>query len=354
MSTTAAPIRNDLGSRWDHFRRDNPNVRIRNAAAALGVSEAELVAIDQADGVTRLTGDWGQFLMEVNSLGTVMALTRNDACVHEKTGSYSKVEIMALHKMGLVLDKEIDLRLFMDHWHYGFAVQTVSSKSPDGLRRSFQFFDRFGVAVHKIFLTQASTVSAYEALVDKYAHPDPPALTVATRKQSTPEESAGDFDKEAFLRGWSELRDTHDFFPLISKHRVSRLDALQAAEGAFSERVEPESVRQALQLAVSSETSIMVFVGSPGCIQIHTGPIYNLRATPPWYNVLDPTFNLHLNMEKISTAWVVRKPTDDGVVTALELYDSEGEQIAQFFGARKPGVPELPAWTAIVDRLRRL
>ena len=58
MSTTAAPIRNDLGSRWDHFRRDNPNVRIRNAAAALGVSEAELVAIDQADGVTRLTGDW--------------------------------------------------------------------------------------------------------------------------------------------------------------------------------------------------------------------------------------------------------------------------------------------------------
>lgn len=41
----------------------------------------------------------------------------------------------------------------------------------------------------------------------------------------------------------------------------------------------------------------------------------------------------------------------DGVVTALELFDARGETIAMLFGARKPGEPERPAW---LDLMRRL
>ena len=97
----------------------------------------------------------------------------------------------------------------------------------------------------------------------------------------------------------------------------------------------------------------MVFVGSPGCLQIHTGPVKKLKEHGPWYNVLDPGFNLHLNEAQIDAAWVVRKPTADGVVTSLELFDADGGIIAQFFGKRKPGLPELEAWRAIVDALAR-
>jgi putative hemin transport protein len=47
----------------------------------------------------------------------------------------------------------------------------------------------------------------------------------------------------------------------------------------------------------------------------------------------------------------VRKPTADGLVSALELFDAQGETIAMFFGERKPGRPELRAWRALVDSL---
>jgi putative hemin transport protein len=47
----------------------------------------------------------------------------------------------------------------------------------------------------------------------------------------------------------------------------------------------------------------------------------------------------------------VRKPTRDGVVTALELYDSEGEQIALLVGKRKPGQKESEAWRSLVESL---
>ena len=95
----------------------------------------------------------------------------------------------------------------------------------------------------------------------------------------------------------------------------------------------------------------MVFVGNQGCIEIHSGPIHSLKPMGPWLNVLDPGFNLHLREAAIDTAWVVRKPGEDGVVTSLELFDAAGEAIATLFGKRKPGQVEDPAWRALVGGL---
>ncbi|RMH61358.1 MAG: hemin-degrading factor [Bacteroidetes bacterium] len=346
--------RPDLKERWHAYRRAHPTTRIRNAAADLGVSEADLLAADEGDGVTRLDGGWGALLQELDALGEVMALTRNDACVHEKTGVYRNVKLFESHRMGLVLDEQIDLRLFLERWRFGFAVETPWEGGQDGLRRSLQFFDAHGTAVHKVFLTRRSDVAAYDRLVAKYRYAgSEPLPPVEPRPVPEPETPDAAVDRAALLQDWAELRDTHDFFPMLKAHGVSRPQALRLAEGTFTERVEPASARQALEHAAATETPIMVFVGNPGCIQIHTGPVRRLKATPPWFNVLDPGFQLHLNEEGIASAWVVRKPTRDGTVTALELFDAGGDVIAQFFGKRKPGLPEREDWRAIVTALPR-
>jgi putative hemin transport protein len=82
-----------------------------------------------------------------------------------------------------------------------------------------------------------------------------------------------------------------------------------------------------------------------------TGPVRRVQVMRPWLNVLDPGFNLHLREDHIASAWVVRKPTSDGLVTSLELFDARGETIAMFFGERKPGRPELCAWRTLVEGL---
>ena len=74
----------------------------------------------------------------------------------------------------------------------------------------------------------------------------------------------------------------------------------------------------------------------------------------PWLNVLDAGFNLHLREDVIDTAWVVEKPTSDGVVTSIEIFDRDGELMAMFFGTRKPGQPEREDWRAIVRKMTPL
>jgi putative hemin transport protein len=94
----------------------------------------------------------------------------------------------------------------------------------------------------------------------------------------------------------------------------------------------------------------MIFVSSKGCIQIHTGLVQKLVSMEPWFNVLDPQFNLHLREDHIAEAWLVKKPTNDGIVTSLELFDENFQQIALIFGKRKPGKPELEAWREALEK----
>src|SRR5690606_19410750 len=77
-----------LKTQWDNLKEEQPHLRIRNAAQKLGVSEMELLATKTSEGVTRLRPEFKEILSEIESLGKVMGLTRNDECVHERKGVY--------------------------------------------------------------------------------------------------------------------------------------------------------------------------------------------------------------------------------------------------------------------------
>ena len=97
----------------------------------------------------------------------------------------------------------------------------------------------------------------------------------------------------------------------------------------------------------------MCFVANQGMVQIHTGPVKRIQRTGSWLNILDPAFNLHLDVTQVASTWVVNKPSRDGWITSLELYAASGELIVQFFGARKPGYPELTGWRALLAGMCR-
>jgi len=327
-----------------------PGLRARDAARELGVTEAELVACRIGESVIRLEPDFADILKAMPAVGEVMALTRNEHCVHEKHGRFDHISIGPGH--GLVLNHDIDLRLFMSHWRYGFVVQ---EEVASGLRTSLQVFDIDGAAVHKVYLTTESDRAAFDALVERFRSPEQSFdITIAPLPPRRADRPDSDIDLANFHKHWRALQDTHDFFGLLQEFGVSRAQSMRLAETEFAYQVTHASLRQMLEAAAETETPIMCFVGNPGCIQIHTGPIKTLKVVGPWFNILDPRFNLHLREDAIHQAWVVRKPTRDGIVTALELYDEDGFCFVQFFGERKPGKTELEAWREIVAALPRL
>ncbi|EKB50561.1 hemin-degrading factor [Cecembia lonarensis] len=336
-----------LKQAWDALKAEAPQLRIRDAASQLGVSEMELLATTIGDSTIRLEGNWAEFLIACKNLGKVMALTRNDGCVLEHKGNFQKIDIQgeAPYQVATVIGP-IEQRVFFSAWKYGFAV---INETPRGTMRSFQFFDKSGEAIMKIYLQEKSRVEVFEALVTQYK--------ASNQNEELPTEAfaipeyAKEIDMEAFTQDWENMKDTHEFFGMLRKYKVHRLDAVKWINDKWAYEVERISVRKVLEVASAEKMPIMIFAGNKGNIQIHQGKVRTIRQMGAWLNVLDPDFNMHLNEDLIDSAFVVHKQTEDGLVSSLELFDQKGDMIAQFFGLRKPGIPQLDAWKRLIDSL---
>lgn len=336
----------DLKEKWEALKADNPHLRIRNAAAELGVSEAELLATNVGEGVTVLKPEFKDILTEAEQLGKVMALTRNDECVHERKGTYLNGDFSSPHAQ-LFVGEDIDLRIFLNHWKFAFAVV-------EGDKKSLQFFGKDGLALHKIYLTKDSNEAAFDAIVEKFKAEEQHSIieceAVASKAEEKPD---SEIDVEGFQKAWTDLKDTHDFFMMTRKFGVSRTQALRLAPEGFTKKIDSSKVVNVLEDASEKQLPIMIFVGNRGIIQIHTGNVRKTLWHQQWFNVMDPDFNLHLDVTKIAEAWIVKKPTEDGEVTAIEVFNKEGDFIVQFFGKRKPGIPELQEWKNLVADLEK-
>lgn len=336
---------NDLKQRWEALLANEPTLRIRNAAEALGVSEAELLNTRVGEGVTRLRPEFAAMLGRVGELGHVMALTRNADVVHERKGTYLNASLDK-GPVGLFVGADIDLRIFWGAWAFAFAVEEPGR---DGVRHSLQFFGRDGHAIHKIYLLPQSNAIAYHALVQQFRADEQTApLAVEAFPPAAAEKPDASIDVAAFQQAWLDLKDTHDFHMLVHRFGLSRTQALRLAPEGHANPVPADALRRTITQAAERQVPIMVFVGNRGMLQIHTGTVTKVMDIPGWFNVIDPEFNLHVREAAIAHCWVVRKPTADGMVTALECYDANGEQLVQLFGKRKPGIPELESWRALV------
>ena len=332
------------------LRSANAKMRERDFARIHKISEADLGASHVGLGNTRLRVDLPLLLEEMPSCGEVMALTRNESVVHEKIGPFVKGSING--HSGIVLGEQIDLRIFPSRWKYGFAVEKTGEEGE--IRRSLQFFDGAGDAVFKIHARPATNLGAWHALVTKLTADEQPQ-TVATTPYLPEELQGAPASSEDLKASWDKLTDTHQFFGMLKRLNLGRVQALEMIGESYAWPVPPEATAELMHgAAAQPDLPIMVFAGNAGCIQIHSGPIHSISPMGPWLNVLDETFHMHLRLDHIAQAWVVRKPTDKGHVTSLECYDASGELIVQFFGKRIEGQDERPAWRALAEGLPRL
>ena len=353
-----------LSERWRLLREKNPKLRTRNAATTLGVTEAQLLATGCGGGhVVRLSVSWRDFLpKELPTLGLVRAITRNEHVVHERMGLYKNPSFKEAHPVGLFVGEDIDLRLFLHHWCVAFSVTDGEAEKK---QHSLQFFDHHGTALHKIYLTEQSNLQSFLRITDAYKAENQSSIQPSTESKSRAhgvgrdEKSPNPLDVNSFQAAWLQLRDTHDFHLLLRRFSLSRLEALRHAPAACADapsrrhalRVRNTAFRVVLTEAAASGLPIMVFVGNEGMLQIHTGCVEKLLDTKEWFNILDPHFNLHVREAAIHQSWIVRKPTEDGTVSSLEIFDEKGALLCTLFGKRKPGIKEDLRWRSILDAL---
>lgn len=341
---TSTPDAASIRAQLAEYRALHPRAYLRDTAAAIGVSEAEAFVADGGDAVIELRPDsWKDVVHMLPALGRVKTMTRNDAAVIERQGQFEAIEFRG--HAGQVVGSEIELRIFPSAWHVGYAF--AEDRGEQGVRRSLQFFDKQGVSIHKIYLGDDANVAAYDAIIARFGG-GPARMPVLQPGKTTEERADSDVDVEGMRAAWDALHHSHEFFDMLRQFNVTRTQALRLAGPSRAYPVAVESTARLLEAASSSEMPIMIFVGNRGMIQIHIGPVHRIARANDWLNVLDPGFNLHLREPLVASAWVVKKASDTGTVTSLELFDAAGDVVALFFSKRPDNASESEAWRALV------
>lgn len=330
-----------LQKQYEELGEGFPNIKERDAVQKMGISEVELISLEPNN--FPLYPDIATVFNWLPYLGKVKAITRNNSAVHERQGTYSKPTIN--DKVGLVVNPEIDLRLFLVNWKYVYAVNDKGSKS-------IQFFDKWGEAIHKVYLIPSSNMQSYHKMVAALTNKYNPYPTVEKKIEYDQNKKVDlNIKIEEFQKDWINLHDTHNFHPLLKRHGVPRRQSMELAPEGYTKKLSVKKIEELLETVCAKELQFMVFVGNDACIQIHTGYANRIVRTGQWINIINEEFNFHLKESEVESVWMVRKPTRMGDVHSIEVYDSKGKVIVQFFGKRKPDIPEDTDWRELVNNL---
>ncbi|ADJ29671.1 hemin-degrading factor [Nitrosococcus watsonii] len=309
------------------------------------VSEAETLAASCGDMVTRLCG-LRDLLKELPQLGKVRAVTGNRHAVHEQTGQYQAIRLF--DSLGRIQGGGIDLRLFLNHWHYGFAARELWD---DGVRHSLQFFDRDGASVHKIHLTTESDRKAYENLVNCYRSADQrPRQAVAPVPRLLPRADEA-IDVTWLREAWRELQDLRDLPALFRSFGVSRIQGLRLAGRDLATPVTLTDLRAFMEVLWETELPVIFQVDNGGAMQIHEGTIKQVESTGLWLTALDTDFTLYVQRTGIASAWLVRKSEGKDTPACLELYNWTGENVLRIFSPSLPEQGEDAIWQRLLAAL---
>ena len=270
-----------LRTRWAEWRTRHPTARLRDAAAALGVREVELLASGCGANTTRLTGDWAVLAGRLHTLGNVRACTRNAGAVVEAAGRYQPPLRLAGGVEG-ALDVSFEPRT----WRYGFAVEEEQRQGP---RRILHLFDGAGTAVHACALDADGDAAAFRSLVRDHASRDqgPEELVGGTTGAAAPH-----VDHAGPARSVSTL-----------------------------------SLRRVLERARDTVITVCVTVANSGATHTTAATARAVQVVRPWLHLAGVTHAVHVREDLIASAWIADGGRPGGSA-CLDLRDANGVRIA--------------------------
>ena len=323
MCSTFHDIRKSFAS-----LRVEKKLRHREIASFLNVSELEL--IDAHSSVTklesiksspnlaraiRLKPSWSNIISDIQGFGEVLSLTRNVHAAHENLAFYKHAS--SSDGVGMVLSDELSMRLMFSRWEYGYLFEECKSTA---LERSVQFFNEFGVPVHKIFLLPHSHHWYFEDLAKKWADSNQEPGVIVQDKLRIEQCSA-----RGAMAAMIEERNAHQ-----------------------REFIEPDAMSFLLSWAANAKLPLNITVQNDGADQSHEGVLDEVKSRQDWLHLSNQQFNCHLQMTpalKIQVNHHV-KPY------SIEMFDHSGFLLALIALSMRATQAEREIWESGLEQLK--
>ncbi|WP_182418167.1 ChuX/HutX family heme-like substrate-binding protein [Bartonella sp. HY038] len=228
-------------------------IRERDFAKQNGITEADIfTAYSIISQFEEFVPNLGLLLSMLNQLGSIMIITRNDYAVHQLRGCFDGFD----DQQGIITTfGDINLSLSKNQCHRMF----FKTKIIDGQSYScLAIFDNLGIAVLKLFEQPNSNHQAWQDLIESLRSnktlPNNPSVDEISNSQPKPTIE----DKQV----------THEF------------------------------LKSLIEFSIQKGLIFHCKICNQSCCQSFSGIIHNFKIIKTWFNIMDGSFNLHLDISQ--------------------------------------------------------
>ena len=278
---------------------DNKNIRIRDAAKQLSVSEAELLSTKVNDNVKYLLiKDYSQIFNSLfDNVDNLMFLIRSDFAVHEKNISTKKIKI--IDNKIINLDENNQPLLNFDSSDFKFCFYELKNHAGRKLS-SFQIFDKYGCSVLKIY-NKDDDYHDFEKVCLKYSADYNYELQSIQKNEQ--------IDNSANL-------ESIDRYYLKSNYSLKNNDIKNK-----------NILRFIITCASKGKCPIQIHVIGNNSIQYHRDIVKNIKDFGPWFNVIDKYFNIHVLESKIKRSQFIEYTIENNKYYSIECLDQFNKHV---------------------------
>ncbi|SFW19160.1 ABC-type hemin transport system, ATPase component [Sinomicrobium oceani] len=331
--------RQSLKERFIAYRDQYPARPLWHIADTLGVSEADLVLLGLEENVTILSARPDAILKAIGEMGLVQGMTRNVHCHICCTGVYR--DFFKEENTSCFQGEDTRLKISTEQCKIILAVEAQG-------KESLQFFTASGQAIHKIFLTDAGNRNAFLELLDTYKQHLPHRPEIEKKKHPPVKERRdAEINIMAFHEAWNTLTRAEEFSQLVTRFRLTPMQALRLAPPRRAMQVSLEVFRRTITQCLSDRIPVAITTGNENCQQESTGQLHDIYQKDQWLEITQSNgSNTVLNQDAVHSVWHVIRPVHNTCTDTLELYDTTGQMIVQFSGVHHSENPE--TWKKIL------
>ena len=285
----------NLKSKWKELilSSDKKNIRIRDAARQLDVSEAELLSTKINNNVKfLLISDYEIIFKQIfKSVNKLMFLIRNDYAVHEKNISTKKIKI--IDNKIINLDENNQTLLSFDYSDFKFCFYELKNHAGRKLS-SFQIFDKYGCSLLKIYNKDDDYHNFEKVFLKYYADYNYELQSIQKNEQSNNSANLDSINRY-YLKSNYSLKNND-----IKNKNILRFIITCASKG---------------------KCPIQIHVIGNNSIQYHRDIVENIKDFGPWFNVIDKYFNIHVLESKIKRSQFIEYTIKNKKYYSIECLD---------------------------------
>lgn len=237
----------------------------------------------------------------------------------------------------------IDTRLFTAKWRYVYATEQDKIVC-------LHFFSRYGDLIYRVCSTSLEQYPQLKKFISKYASKETSSPDIT--ESFTKPKHAKPINKELLTEQWATMTNVHQASKIFKYNGNDPITVYTALGKNYALKISAVKLIDFFSIIAKHQLNLMMFSRNYAAVQCYVGSISKLICFDGKIEISITDFNFIMRVSQLGDIWLITKPTDNGFVNSINIFDKTGNENLILTDKRTKSEPESDSWLKSIQQIK--